>query len=229
MSGKKKLAQFAEIGTFANVIQVPYAEVFNKTHALKGHWISKEFKNENPLVLELGCGKGEYTIGMARKYPERNFIGVDIKGARMWRGAKTAIDEKIDHARFLRTRIEFIDSFFDKEEVDEIWITFPDPQPQLKREKKRLTSPRFLSKYLSFLKKDGFIHLKTDARSFYEYTLETADAMSLNVEIATDKLYHDLSSLPLTSLEKEILNIPTFYEKKFKEKGHEITYIKIRN
>ena len=227
MSPKRKLVKFAEMKVLPNVIEVPFDDVFNKNHPLKGRWRQDVFKNDNPIILELGCGKGEYSVGMARHFPDRNFVGIDIKGARMWRGAKTATEENISNVRFLRTRIEFISSFFGEEEVDEIWITFPDPQPQLSREKKRLTSPGFLKRYFSFLKKDGIIHLKTDAASLYEYTVQVAKEMSLRLHIATDKLYQDLPSLDLDDIEKEILNIPTFYESLFKEKGHEITYIRM--
>ena len=229
MSGKRKLAQFAEMKTFPNVSEVSYAEVMNQNHDLKGNWAREIFQNNNPIVLELGCGKGEYAVGMARKYPSRNFIGVDIKGARMWRGAKTALEEKIENVYFLRSRIEFIDSFFAPNEVDEIWITFPDPQPRESREKKRLTSPRFINRYLNFLKKDGIIHLKTDAHALYEYSLDTATEMGFPVLAKTANLYSELHTLELDDLEKEVLSIPTFYEKMFSEKGHDICYLKFRN
>jgi len=227
MSGKRKLDQFAEIKAFPNVLEVEYKEVFNKPHELQGRWAKEVFSNNNPVILELGCGKGEYTVGLARNYADQNFIGVDIKGARLWRGAKTAIEDNLTNCHFLRSRIDFIDSFFQKDEISQVWITFPDPQPQISREKKRLTSPRFLKKYLSFLKKDGVIHLKTDAISLYEYSLETANSMSLKVDIATSQLYKDLPKLKLTEVEKRILEIPTFYEQKFIEVGHEICYLKL--
>ncbi len=227
MSGKRKLDQFAEMKTFPNVLQVGYEEVYKKKHRLQGKWSAEIFSNNNPIVLELGCGKGEYTIGLARNYPDMNFIGFDIKGARIWRGAKTALEDKIANCFFVRSRIEFIDSFFQKDEISRVWITFPDPQPQLSREKKRLTSPRFLDKYFSFIKKGGVIHLKTGALSLYEYSLETAKTMPLDIEIATNQLYKDLPDLDLTETEKRILEIPTFYEKMFKEKGHEICYLKL--
>jgi len=228
MAGKKKLAQYAEIKALPNVLEVPFDEVFNKQYKLHGKWSSEVFKNNNPIVLELGCGKGEYTVGLARNYPNHNFIGVDIKGARMWRGAKTAIDDNLNNVLFLRTFIEFIDSYFDKEEVSEIWITFPDPQPRESREKKRLTSPGFLEKYFRFLKQGGTIHLKTDAIELYRYSVETAENLSLNIEIASDQLYKDLPGLDLTETEKRVLEIPTYYEQKFIEKGHEICYLKIK-
>ena len=228
MGGKRKLAQFAEMKTFGNVLEVPYGDVFEKDHHLKGRWKKEIFGNENPIVLELGCGKGEYSIGLAQKYPEKNFIGVDIKGARMWRGAKTAIEESIVNVFFLRTRIEFIDSFFGENEVSEIWITFPDPQPRESREKKRLTSPRFLNKYLQFLDETGLIHLKTDAINLYNYSVEIAHQMPFDVLVKSNNLYKDLPELKLNQMEKEILQIPTFYEQMFKEKGHDICYMKLR-
>jgi len=157
---KRKLQRFAEMETFANVIQPEFEEVFGKDFRLKGLWNKCQFHNENPVVLELGCGKGEYATGLAKHFPDKNFIGVDIKGSRMWRGATTALGEQLHNVMFLRTRIEMIGSFFGPDEVDEIWLTFPDPQ--LKKARKRLTSSRFLNSYRTFLKKSGIIHLKTD-------------------------------------------------------------------
>ena len=228
MSGKKKLAQFAEMKTFKNVLQVPFDEVFKKEHRLKGFWKKEIFGNENPIILELGCGKGEYTVGLARKYPGKNFIGVDIKGARMWRGAKTALEEKIENVHFLRSRIDFIDSFFGHEEVEEIWITFPDPQLRESREKKRLTSPRFLNKYLSFLDRNGVIHLKTDSQELYSYSMEISKEMPFSVELSTDDLDKNLRTFNIPEIEKEILNIPTFYESMFREQGKPICYLRMR-
>ncbi len=228
MSGKRKLAQFAEMKTFPNVTEVPFSEVFQKKYSKSGKWKKEVFENNNDIVLELGCGKGEYTVGMALKYPEKNFIGVDIKGARMWRGAKTSLEDEIRNAHFLRTRIEFIDSFFAKNEVSEVWITFPDPQPRESREKKRLSSPRFLEKYKTFLKPGGIVHLKTDARDLYEYSDEIARECGHEVLISTSELYKDLNELDLTQKEKEVLRIPTFYEKMFTEKGHVVCYLKLK-
>jgi tRNA (guanine-N7-)-methyltransferase len=227
MAGKRKLARFAEMKTFGNVLEVLHSEVLNVSHPLKGRWREEVFRNNNPLVLELGCGKGEYTVGMALKTPDKNFIGVDIKGARMWRGAKTALDEGIDNAFFLRTRIEFIDRFFGAGEVDEIWITFPDPQPQKSREKKRLTSDRFLGKYRKFLKNDGIVHLKTDNNPLYEYSKEIGPDSGFRVLTSTFSLYSDLPELKVNDLEKELLLIPTFYEKMFRDKGFDICYLKM--
>ena len=162
--------------TFDNVFQPSFKQVFQKDFKLKGQWASRYFRNENPIILELGCGKGEYTIGLAERFPDINFIGIDIKGARIWTGAKKAYLEKIPNVAFIRTRIEFINSFFSPAEVDEIWLTFPDPQLKKRRNKKRLTSARFLNLYRGFLKDRGIIQLKTDNPILYEYTLELAKA-----------------------------------------------------
>src|SRR4030042_687760 len=159
------------MNTFPNVIQPAFEEAFRTDYPLKGKWNREFFKNQHPLVLELGCGKGDYTLGLASLFPEINFIGVDIKGARIWKGAKTALLESIPNVGFLRIRIEFIDSFFAPGEVDEIWLTFPDPQ--LEKKRKRLTAPKFLNEYRMFLKNNGVIHLKTDNKVLYNYTLDT--------------------------------------------------------
>ena len=228
MSGKRKLQQFAEIKTFNNVLEVSFKEAYNKRHPLSGNWSTEVFKNDNPIVLELGCGKGEYTLGLARAYPDKNFIGIDIKGARMWRGAKTALDEGLHNVFFLRSRIEFVESFFDQGEVSEIWLTFPDPQPRKSRERKRLTSPRFLDKYAEFLQKDGLVHLKTDAHGLYLYSDETARNRKHEILISSPDIYAELNQHSLTDTEKEILQIRTFYESMFTEKGHVISYLKFR-
>ena len=165
--GKNKLKKFAEMEVLGHVIQPPFDDIFKKDHPLKGKWNPEIFENNNPIVLELGCGKGEYSVGMARAFPNKNFIGVDIKGARMWKGATESHEKGIRNVAFLRTRIELIESFFDKDEVSEIWITFPDPQLKNARAKKRLPGPVFLNKYRSFLVNNGIIHLKTDNDILY--------------------------------------------------------------
>lgn len=227
MSPKRKLAQFAELETFPNVLQVTYDQVSNKAHGNRGKWSEAVFKNKNAIVLELGCGKGEYTVGMAAAYPSVNFIGVDVKGARIWRGAKTALESNLPNATFLRTRIEFIDSFFAPGEVSDIWITFPDPQPRSSKEKKRLTSPSFLKKYLSILKDKGAMHLKTDNRGLFEYSIGSAMESGLTIEIATESLHRDLPSLEISAEEKKLLEIPTHYETIFRKKGLEICYLRM--
>ncbi|HEX2395391.1 MAG TPA: tRNA (guanosine(46)-N7)-methyltransferase TrmB [Bacteroidales bacterium] len=213
---KKKLQRFAEMEDFANVVQPPFADVFGKDYYLKGNWHPLEFKNDNPIILELGCGKGEYTIELARRNPDKNFIGVDIKGSRIWRGARTALSEKLGNVRFLRTRIEVINSFFSMNEVSEIWITFPDPQ--LKKKRKRLTSSRFLARYAGFLHDRGLVHLKTDNKVLYEYTLRLAEINRFEIRLKTDDLYHSV-------INDEILEIKTFYEKGFLEQGMNINYL----
>ena len=177
--GKNKLAKFNEMKDFDNVYQVDFKSVLNKNFYLKGKWSSEVFKNHHPIVLELGCGKGEYTVGLAKRYPNKNFIGIDIKGARIYKGAKTALENNLQNVRFIRTRIDFISSFFAENEVAEIWLTFPDPQP--KKFKKRLSSSTFLNRYSQFLSKNALIHLKTDSRLLYEYTKALAEVNKFEI------------------------------------------------
>jgi tRNA (guanine-N7-)-methyltransferase len=211
--GKDKLRRFAEIGTFTNVLQLEAGK------PLKGYWKAKQFRNNNPLVLELACGKGEYTVNLARLFPEKNFIGVDYKGNRIWRGAKTATEEGIENVAFLRIQIENILDYFSEGEVDEIWITFPDPQPQLSREKKRLTFPGFLNKYKIILKPGGIIHLKTDSDELYEYTSGKIEELNLHLHAKTCNLYQ-------SRFADEILCIKTYYEKKYLAIDKNINYLK---
>jgi tRNA (guanine-N7-)-methyltransferase len=227
MAGKKKLEHFAEMKTFPHVFEPKLEEVFNADYKMKGNWKRDFFQNDSPLVLELGCGKGEYSVGMGQKFQHKNFIGVDIKGARMWRGAKTALEEGLKNVAFLRTRIEFIEGCFGKEEVDEIWITFPDPQMKDRREKKRLTGPLFIDRYRKFLKPSGIIHLKTDSRFFYDFTLEECHKNKYRILKSTDNLYAD-EKIQLDEDMKEILSIKTHYEKLFTAKGHDIHYIQFQ-
>ena len=217
---KRKLQRFAEIGDFSNVVQhLQTGDVLNP-HPLQGKWRDVFFKNSNPIVIELGCGKGEYTVGMAEANPNKNYIGLDLKGNRIWRGAKTALENKLETVGFVRTHIENIETVFSPEEVDEIWITFPDPQPQLSREKKRLTSPPFLARYRKVLKKGGLLQLKTDNAPFYEYTLQVIKENNLELLDHTADLYED-------SAEKQpwLKNIRTHYENIFTVKGFKICYI----
>jgi len=213
---KRKLARFAENETFPHLFQpkmFPPAD-----HELKGNWHRTFFKNTNPIVLELGCGRGEYTVNLAEKFPEKNFVGVDWKGARLWRGAKTSFDNKMPNVAFLRIMIQNLLYFFSKEEVSEIWITFPDPQPQQSRERKRLTSPRFMDMYRQILIDGGIIHLKTDNKGFYDYTLDVIGENKYRKIYFTDDLYHSDAG-------NEILGIKTTYEKMFLEKGSKICYL----
>jgi tRNA (guanine-N7-)-methyltransferase len=219
--GKDKLKRFDEMEGFTNVFQPTYQETLNKKYRLYGKWNSDYFKNENPIVLELGCGKGEYTVGLAEQYPDKNFIGIDIKGARMWKGAKKAFEENMNNAAFIRTRIEFIESFFAPSEVSEIWITFPDPQLKKIRRRKRLTSARFLNSYREFLKPQGFVHLKTDSQFLHEFTKKVINENKLELLLCTNDLYN-------SDLVNEELKIKTYYESGFLEEGLDITYLKFR-
>jgi tRNA (guanine-N7-)-methyltransferase len=216
--GKNKLARWAEMKSFDNVTEPPVDEVFSKDHPLKGNWKKTIFKNENPVILELGCGKGEYTVGLATRFPENNYIGIDIKGARMWRGSKTAYENKIENASFLRTRIEFINSFFSDDEVDEIWITFPDPHPKRRDTAKRLTSPFFLNSYRQLIKDRGVIHLKTDNKDLFDYTSDLIKHNDLEIVISTNDLYSG-------EITNDILTIRTHYEKIFLKHGIKICYL----
>lgn len=222
--GKNKLARFAENKILPNVIQPTREEALSGFH-LKGKWHKKVFKNNNPIVLELGCGKGEYTVGLAKAFPEKNFIGIDIKGARFWFGAKEAVENSIHNAAFLRTQIELIDCFFDQNEVDEIWITFPDPQIKYKRTKHRLTHPDFLNRYKKILKPGGIIHLKTDSEFLHGYTLGLLQGAGHEIITA----HHDIYGAPEYEANTPLLReIKTYYEELFSSKGKTITYIKFR-
>lgn len=211
--GKDKLRRFAEIETFCNVLQLDAGKPY------KGQWSKGFFKNDNPVVLELACGKGEYTVNLAQLFPDKNFIGIDYKGNRIWRGAKTAIEDGVNNVAFLRMQIENLLDYFVQGEVDEIWITFPDPQPQLSREKKRLTSPRFLEKYKQVLKPGGYINLKTDNDGLYAYTAEKIRELNLKEHINTADLYH-------SAFADEVLFIKTYYEKKYLADNKNINYLK---
>ena len=213
---KGKLRKFEEMKTFPNVLQPAFEEVFHKDYSLKGKWNASFFKNANPVILELGCGKGEYSVGMATRFRNKNFLGVDIKGSRMWKGARYAMQNNLKNVGFLRTRIELIDSFFAQDEVEEIWLTFPDPQ--LKKGKKRLSSSRFLNTYRRFLKHNGIIHLKTDNEVLFRYTGALVKYNKLEIITETDDLYN-------SGLDNDILSIKTFYESQFLEQGLNIHYI----
>jgi tRNA (guanine-N7-)-methyltransferase len=210
--GKDKLRRFAEIETFSNVLQL------DEGKPLKGRWSGDHFHNDKPLILELACGKGEYTVNLARLFPDKNFIGIDYKGNRIWRGAKTAIEDGISNVAFLRIQIENILDYFDENEVSDIWITFPDPQPQISREKKRLTSPRFLQKYKIIFNDQGVLHLKTDNDALHAYTLEKIAEHDLKLISRTEDLYK-------SDLVNEILSIKTYYEKKYLLHDKNINYL----
>lgn len=219
--GKGKLAKFAEMETFKNVFQYPYSVVDNVPFEMKGHWREQYFGNDNPIILELGCGKGEYAVGLARLFPDLNFIGVDIKGARMWTGAKMAVEENLPNVAFLRTNIEIIDRFFDTDEVQEIWLTFSDPQ--MKNARKRLTSTYFMERYRHFLTDGGVVHLKTDSNFLFTYTKLMVEKNQLPLDICTEDLYHDT---PATLAGSPILTIQTYYESMWMARGLNIRYMR---
>jgi tRNA (guanine-N7-)-methyltransferase len=210
--GKDKLRKFFEIDTFPNVYQLHLGKV------MKGKWAVEHFKNDKPIVLELACGKGEYAVNLAKLFPEKNFIGVDLKGNRIWRGARTGVDEGIENLAFLRIQIEDILEFFAPSEIDEIWITFADPQPQESREKKRLTFPGFLEKYRVLLKPGGKVNLKTDNDGLYLYTSEKVEELNLVVHKNTNNLYQ-------SDLVDEVLLIKTHYERIYLKHDKNINYI----
>jgi tRNA (guanine-N7-)-methyltransferase len=217
---KNKILRFSENKTFPNLVQLDYEDII-KGVPLKGKWKSEFFRNNNPIVIELGCGKGEYTIGLAKRNLNKNYIGIDIKGARIWRGCKTSNKESLGNVGFIRARIEHIELIFDKEEIDEIWITFPDPQPKGFKAKKRLTSPRFLDIYKKFLSQEGVIHLKTDNDVFFEYTIEVIEEFNHKLIYLTHDLYKsDCKGAPA--------EIQTFYEKKYLGQGQNINYVKFK-
>ena len=222
MGSKNKLKRFNENETFSNVIQPSREELTGSEFKLKGKWGEEFFKNEHPIVLELGCGKGEYSVNLAQKYPLKNFIGVDIKGARFWRGAKTALEEKLDNVGFLRTQIELINHCFAENEVDEIWITFPDPQIKYKRTKHRLTNITFLEKYDTILQPDGVIHLKTDSEFMHGYTLGLLHGLGATIEYAHHDVYGSEGA------PEEVTSIQTFYESGYLEEGKKITYVRFK-
>jgi tRNA (guanine-N7-)-methyltransferase len=217
--GKGKLIKFRENETFACLVQPTTEEVLGRDHPLKGHWREAMFHNDHPIVLELGCGKGEYTVALAERFPEKNYVGIDIKGARLWKGAKYATQHELGNVAFIRTRVEFINSLFTPGEVDEIWITFADPQERKAR--KRLTHPRFLERYRALLAPGGVIHLKTDSRLLHHFTLETVRQNGLPLIEACEDIYG-------TGRADDLLSIQTFYEKNFRAQGIPITYLAFR-
>ena len=224
---KKKLQHFAEMKEFGCVFQPDMEDVRSGKFALRGHWHRDYFKNDRPITVELGCGKGEYSIALARRYPGRNFIGVDIKGARLWKGAKTAHLESLENVAFLRTKVEFIDAVFAPGEVDEIWLTFSDPQPKDRKGTKRLTGVPFLNRYRRILSPGGKVHLKTDSTHLFCATLDTLESQGNTAEAVYEDIY-GADRAELTPEEAECLEIKTFYEKKFLDAGKKITYIRFK-
>lgn len=217
---KHKLARFEECRTFPNLIQAGYFELLQK-YPLRGKWAQNYFRNNNPIILELGCGKGEYTLALARKNEGTNFIGIDNKGARLWRGCRTALDEGLTNVAFFRTRIEQIEQLFAPNEISSIWITFPDPHPRESRSEKRLTSPRFLDHYINILQPGSVVHLKTDDLHLYEYTIKVIHEKQMQLILFTPDLYRD-------ALLDEASMVQTFYEKNFITQGKTIKYLRFR-
>ena len=224
--GKGKLAKFADMERYANVFQYPYSVVDDVPFEMKGYWRQHYFHNDNPIVLELGCGRGEYTVGLAKMFPDVNFIGVDIKGARMWTGATQALNEGLKNVAFLRTNIEIIDRFFSQDEVQEIWLTFSDPQ--MKNPRKRLTSTYFLERYRKFLVDGGLIHLKTDSNFLFTYTSYVVDENHLPLLFRTTDLYGECSTDDEQDETSKILSIQTYYESMWMERGIKIKYQKFQ-
>lgn len=220
MGSKNKLKRFRENETFSNVIQPERKEVL-EGFSKKGAW-NLYFENSNPIVLELGCGKGEYSIALARKNPNINYIGIDIKGARFWRGAKTALEENLTNVAFIRTQIELVDLLFDQNEIDEIWITFPDPQIKYTRTKHRLTNTSFLKKYQTILKPEGVVNLKTDSEFMHGYTLGLLHGAGHEVQYAHHDIYKNVHS------PAEVTDTQTFYESQYLEQGKPITFIRFK-
>ena len=216
---KGKLAKFADMAEYPHVFEYPFSVMEDVPFEMKGHWHRDFFKNDNPIVLELGCGRGEYTVGLGRLFPDKNFIGVDIKGARMWSGATESLKAGMTNVAFLRTNIELIDRFFAPGEVSEIWLTFSDPQ--MKKATKRLTSTYFMNRYRRFLVDSGIIHLKTDSNFMFTYTKYMVEHNQLPVEFCTDDLYH-------SGLVDDILSIRTYYEQQWLDRGLNIKYLKFR-
>lgn len=216
---KGKLAKFADMANYPHVFEYPYSAVENIPFEMKGKWNKEFFKNNHPIVLELGCGRGEYTVGLGKLFPDKNFIGIDIKGARMWSGATEALQADMGNVAFLRTNIEIIDRFFAENEVSEIWLTFSDPQ--MKKATKRLTSTFFMERYRKFLMPDGIVHLKTDSNFMFTYTRYLIEENKLLAEVMTEDLYH-------SGLADDILNIRTYYEQQWLDRGLNIKYIKFR-
>ena len=224
MGKKRKLQQFAEVKTFDHFFERNYHALMEEGFALKGNWNRDFFKNDRPIIVELGCGKGEYTVGLAQMFPDNNYIGIDRKGARMWRGAKISLQENIENVAFIRGQVQNIEHYFATGEVSQIWITFPDPQLQSPRTRKRLTHPVFLEHYRHVLAENHLIHLKTDNDAFFEYTLEVINEQQLPLLCCSYDLYNDSNE----NIGNEVRSIQTFYEKMWLKDGKNIKYLRFR-
>ncbi len=220
MGSKNKLKKFIENESFSNVIQPARKELLSDSFIYKGSWNKLYFKNNNPIIVELGCGKGEYTVNLAKSNPTKNYIGIDIKGARFWSGAKTSLEENLENVVFLRTQIELIDFVFGKQEVKEIWLTFPDPQIKYQRRKHRLTNPLFLKLYKKILVDNGVVHLKTDSEFLHGYTLGLLQGLSIKPSFSNHDIYKN------NNAPAEVINIKTHYEKLFLETKKNISYLR---
>jgi len=219
LGSKNKLKKFIENESFSNVIQPERKELLSDSFIYKGNWNKLYFKNNHPIIVELGCGKGEYTVNLAKSNPRKNYIGIDIKGARFWRGAKTSLEENLENVVFLRTQIELIDFVFGKQEVNEIWLTFPDPQIKYQRRKHRLTNPLFLNLYKNILVDNGVVHLKTDSEFLHGYTLGVLKGLSIKPSFSNHDIYKN------NNAPNEVINIKTHYEKLFLETKKNISYL----
>lgn len=219
MGSKNKLKKFIENESFSNVIQPKREKLLSEKFNLKGNWNKLYFKNNNPIVIELGCGKGEYTVNLAKLNPNKNYIGIDVKGARFWRGAKTSLEQKLDNVIFIRTQIELIDFIFDDQEVSEIWLTFPDPQIKYQRRKHRLTNPTFLKLYKKIINNEGLIHLKTDSEFLHGYTLGILEGLDIKPLFSNHDIYKN------NNAPSDVINIKTHYEKLFLETKKSISYL----
>jgi tRNA (guanine-N7-)-methyltransferase len=222
VGSKNKLKRFNENKTFKNVFEPKREELVDAVYEMKGAWNEKFFKNNNPIVLELGCGKGEYSVALAQKYPNKNFIGIDIKGARFWRGAKTALEENLTNVAFIRTQIELVASVFAENEISDIWITFPDPQIKYKRTKHRMTNSEFLKSYKKILQPEGTVNLKTDSEFMHGYTLGLLHGEGHEVIHSNNNVYKQEGS------PEDVTSIQTFYENQYLEVNKPITYIKFK-
>lgn len=221
--GKGKLEKFAQVSAFENCVEPSMEEAMHQGLTLKGKWMSEFFKNDQNITLELACGGGEYSVALAKLYPQKNFLGIDIKGNRLWKGAKIANAENIQNVGFLRTRIDFIENCFAQDEIEDLWITFPDPQPQNNRKRKRLTHPIFLNRYRNILKNGGKIKLKTDSDFLYQYTLKVIEDFKLTTDCNIADVYQNISTLNKALAEE--LNVKTFYEKMWLSEGKKIKYL----
>jgi|TARA_B110000914_G_scaffold213341_1_gene215161 tRNA (guanine-N7-)-methyltransferase len=219
LGSKNKLKKFIENESFSNVIQPKREKLLSEKFNLKGNWNKLYFKNNNPIVIELGCGKGEYTVNLAKLNPNKNYIGIDVKGARFWRGAKTSLEQKLDNVIFIRTQIELIDFIFDDQEVSEIWLTFPDPQIKYQRRKHRLTNPAFLKLYKKIINNEGLIHLKTDSEFLHGYTLGILEGLDIKPLFSNHDIYKN------NNAPSDVINIKTHYEKLFLETKKSISYL----